>query len=97
MFPLASSPPGLRTVSLIQEQGLHLLDFPFFREQPEYAALGYEVSAFLDLAIGMLFLVAALLRQQDDVERVNDDLKLEMEERKNIERLSREREALFEK
>lgn len=83
--------------TLIFLKGLHLLDFPFFREQPEYAALGYEVSAFLDLAIGMLFLVAALLRQQDDVERVNDDLKLEMDERKNIERLSREREALFEK
>lgn len=83
--------------TLLFLRGLHLLDFPFLRDTPEYAALVYEVSAFLDLAIGMLFLVAALLRQQDDVERVNHDLKLEMEERKNIERLSKERETLFEK
>ncbi|MFZ6745929.1 PAS domain S-box protein [Undibacterium sp. JH2W] len=83
--------------SLIFLKGLQLLGFPFLSRRTEYVAWGYEVAAFLDLVIGMLFLVAALLRQQDDMVRVNDSLKQEMDERKNIERLSKERETLFEK
>ncbi|MFZ6876011.1 PAS domain S-box protein [Undibacterium sp. Di27W] len=82
---------------LIFLKGLQLLGFPFLSQRTEHASWSYEIAAFLDLAIGMLFLVAALLRQQDDMGRVNDNLKQEMEERKNIERLSRERETLFEK
>lgn len=82
---------------LIFIKGLYLAGSSFLQKQPEYAALGQEAAALLDLAIGMLFLVAALLRQQDDVERINDNLKQEMDERKNIERLSKDHETLFEK
>jgi PAS domain S-box-containing protein len=78
-------------------KGAYLAGSPFLQNQPEYLVLGLQASTLLDLAIGMLFLVAALLRQQDDAARMNDNLKQEMEERKNIERLSKDRETLFEK
>ena len=82
---------------LLVTKGLHLFVAPFLSRQTSFAALALECLSFLDLAIGMLFLVAALLRQQDDAKRINDNLLQEMEERKQVERLSRERETLFEK
>ncbi|MFZ6657170.1 PAS domain S-box protein [Undibacterium sp. TJN19] len=82
---------------LIFLKGLHLLDFPFFRDRQEFAVIGFEISAFLDLSIGMLFLLAVLLRQQSDAADINENLQQEILERKQIERLSKERETLFEK
>ncbi|MFZ6769839.1 PAS domain S-box protein [Undibacterium sp. Di26W] len=83
--------------ALIFLKGAHLLDFPLLRDYPEFASLGFGIGAFLDLAIGMLFMVAALLRQQEDAYRTNENLLQEIQERQHIERMSKERNALFEK
>lgn len=83
--------------ALIFLKGVHLLDFPLLREHAEFASLGFGIGAFLDLAIGMLFMVAALLRQQEDAYRINENLLQEIHGRQQVERMSKERSALFEK
>ena len=84
-------------MGLLLFKGLHVFNYPFLRNIDWFAPIGFGIAMVLDLAIGMMLLVAALLRQQRDAEQTSELLRQEIQERKLAEQLSRQRENLFEK
>ncbi|MFZ6772672.1 PAS domain-containing sensor histidine kinase [Undibacterium sp. SXout7W] len=87
----------LLLAGLLLLKGMHVLNYPFLRNITWFAPIGFGITIVLDLAIGMMLLIAALLRQQKEAEQTSELLRQEIQERKLAEQLSRQRENLFEK
>ncbi|MES2047762.1 MAG: PAS domain S-box protein [Pseudomonadota bacterium] len=78
-------------------KGIHLIDFPFLRELPNFAPTGFLIGAMFDLSIGMLLLVVSVMEQHNRAEQLHANLQNELDERKLTESVLKERESLFEK
>lgn len=78
-------------------KGIHVLIQPLLASSSTALFPDLQIAIILDFSTGMLLLVAGLLRQQADAYAISQNLKQGMEERKHLERLSKERETLFEK
>ncbi|CAN5701218.1 hypothetical protein BH11PSE12_BH11PSE12_14900 [soil metagenome] len=83
--------------SVITLKGLHLIDFPFLREMSNLAPLGFMLSVLLDMSLGMLLLVVALMEQLQRAGQLDAALINEVDIRKQAADVFKEREALFEK
>ncbi len=78
-------------------KGIHLIDFPFLRELPNFAPAGFLFGSMLDLSIGMMLLVVSVMAQHTRAEQLHASLQIELDERKLAESVLKERESLFEK
>lgn len=83
--------------AVIALKGLHLMNFPFLREVTGFAPIGFLLGTVLDLSIGLMLMVTALMDQQRKFSLISLHLQMEVDIRKKAEAVLKERESLFEK
>jgi PAS domain S-box-containing protein len=83
-------------VSLLLKS-IQLINYPFSGDQASVSPAVFLFGAMLDLTIGMMLLVFFLVEQHQRAEQIHANLQSELDEHKQAQSKSKERESLFEK
>ncbi len=73
------------------------IGFPVFVMDDIFIFLDLTATSLIDLSIGMMLLIAAIVNQQKNIETALHVMQTEMDVRKHAEHVLQERKALFEK
>lgn len=82
---------------LILIRGMLFIGFPVFATEDIFIFWGLAATSLIDLSIGMMLLIAAIVDQQHHTETALHAMQTEMDVRKHAEHVLQERKALFEK